>query len=236
MNKHYAFIQESIINLIRETVEITMPCCDSVEYYPLSEYIAQTLFLRMTGFNEQKIKCILWELATDDYDFRYKFLSTSYGECSSLSHKNNALKALYCDQMKLNSFNHLIIEVKDECKLLFEDSVFSIWWPRDYDSFQIVVDELTDKWIENSYKEDNRGVLFRKKSNFWKCYERVYNHRNRCAHNLLSYQDNLPTLSAMSSEEYEKYDNWFVRYYVLALIDAVFVEAYNIYINNRKVF
>lgn len=38
--------------------------------------------------------------------------------------------------------------------------------------------------------------------------EIVYKHRNRCAHNLKSYQDNLPTLSTIISDTY-KYENYF---------------------------
>jgi len=33
----------------------------------------------MTGFQEQKLKCIVWELATDDYEYRYHKLTDKLG-------------------------------------------------------------------------------------------------------------------------------------------------------------
>jgi uncharacterized membrane-anchored protein len=36
---------------------------------------------------EQKMKCIGWELATYDYEYRYKFTQKPLGECSSYDEK-----------------------------------------------------------------------------------------------------------------------------------------------------
>ena len=51
--------------------------------HPLYDYVLQTTFLKMTGSQEQKLKCIQWELATDDYEYRYDILSKSIGELSN---------------------------------------------------------------------------------------------------------------------------------------------------------
>jgi hypothetical protein len=49
----------------------------------------------MTGFQEQKMKCIMWELATNDYDYRYKrYTQTPLGECSSYKEKKDVYKDL----------------------------------------------------------------------------------------------------------------------------------------------
>lgn len=59
-------------------------------------------------------------------------------------------------------------------------------------------------------------------------YSLLYKHRNRCAHNTLSYQENLPTLKTLLQTNY-KDDNYFVRFTLLVLIDKIFIEMYKKY-------
>lgn len=59
-------------------------------------------------------------------------------------------------------------------------------------------------------------------------FDSMYRHRNRCAHNLLSYQDNLPSFNKINSENY-KYENWFIRFFVLCLLDEIFIHFYEKY-------
>ena len=56
----------------------------------------------------------------------------------------------------------------------------------------------------------------------------VYKHRNRCAHNLTSYQENLPTLTTIISDIY-KYENYFFRFSIIILIDEIFIRLFNKY-------
>ena len=60
-------------------------------------------------------------------------------------------------------------------------------------------------------------------------YDKVYRHRNRCAHNTLSYQENLPTLNKLMDNDYV-YENYFLRYAMLTLIDSVTVTLYKNYL------
>ena len=49
----------------------------------------------MTGAAEQKMKCILWQMATDDYQYRNRYLNyQGLGECSTYSSKNTVFKDL----------------------------------------------------------------------------------------------------------------------------------------------
>lgn len=48
---------------------------DNMESYPLCEYVMQSLFLKLTGAQEQKLKCICWDIATHNYEYRYDFLN-----------------------------------------------------------------------------------------------------------------------------------------------------------------
>ncbi len=59
-------------------------------------------------------------------------------------------------------------------------------------------------------------------------YSLLYNHRNRCAHNTLSYQENLPTLKTLFTINLRD-DNYFVRFGLLILIDYIFIELFRKY-------
>ncbi len=59
--------------------------------------------------------------------------------------------------------------------------------------------------------------------------DKVYRHRNRCAHNTLSYQENLPTLNKLMDNDYV-YENYFLRYAMLTLIDGITVTLYKNYL------
>ena len=60
-------------------------------------------------------------------------------------------------------------------------------------------------------------------------YALLYKHRNRCAHNTLSYQENLPTLKELFSKDYI-HENYPMRFSLLILIDKIFIELYGIYL------
>ena len=62
-----------------------------------------------------------------------------------------------------------------------------------------------------------------------KCkYENMFNQRNRLAHNTLSYQQNLPTLTKLVNETQES-RNYFIWFGLLTLIDNIFMELYRLY-------
>ncbi|TNE74930.1 hypothetical protein EP331_00480, partial [bacterium] len=54
-------------------------------------------------------------------------------------------------------------------------------------------------------------------------------HRNRVAHNTHSYQQNLPTLKTLVNENYI-YENYFLWFAILVLIDNIFIELYKKYL------
>ena len=60
---------------MRETVTACTGIGDGVETQSLCEYVLQTTFLKMTGASEQKLKCICWEIATYDYEYRHRYLT-----------------------------------------------------------------------------------------------------------------------------------------------------------------
>jgi hypothetical protein len=65
--------------------------------------------------------------------------------------------------------------------------------------------------------------------------EHLYKHRNRIAHNTLSYQHNLPTFNTLRQENYV-YDNYFTFFATLVLIDNIFTSSYKLYLAARESF
>lgn len=62
--------------------------------YWLYGLLYHVVFLGESITNEQKLKCICWEMATYDYGYRYQYLKKNYGECSAYSDKSSIYKDL----------------------------------------------------------------------------------------------------------------------------------------------
>lgn len=79
---HKKFILSPLSDILKNATSATFGLRNGIETYPTFDYILQSVFLKMTGAQEQKMKCICWELATYDYDYRYKrFTQKTLGEC-----------------------------------------------------------------------------------------------------------------------------------------------------------
>lgn len=90
---HRTFISTPLLDVMQDGIAASASIKIGAESYPLGEYFYQTLFLRMTGAQEQKMKCLCWEMATNDYTYRYDLLhNRNYGECSNYSDKNGVYK------------------------------------------------------------------------------------------------------------------------------------------------
>ena len=87
---HTVFIVSPLTEILADGVNACTPLPVGVENSALGEYFMQSLFLRMTGAQEQKMKCICWVMATNDYRYRYDLLNVKqYGECSEYKHKRD---------------------------------------------------------------------------------------------------------------------------------------------------
>ena len=96
MRKQTDFILSPITDILKDAVSASAGIGNGIETFPLCDYIMQSVFLKMTGFQEQKMKCICWEMATVDYDYRRALLANDdkLGECSSYEDKNKIYKRL----------------------------------------------------------------------------------------------------------------------------------------------
>jgi len=237
---HTDFIQTPIKEILIEGVNASRAIGNGIETQPLYTYIMPSLFLKMTGAQEQKLKCICWEIATHDYDYRRRLLGNEdkLGEYSNYDAKNKILTHLFkqikdyrgnLNNEKVNLINRVIEDIKD----IFKYSNFSSWLQKDFQNF--------DKGIKNKFSE--KQILAKdKKSGGVKLFESVlqkdyeeivYKERNRCAHNTTSYQRDVPDLDALASEEF-LWHNYFYRYAILVLIDEIFMLLYSKYIGLIK--
>ena len=188
----------------------------------------------MTGAQEQKLKCICWELATHDYEFRYKFVQGhkgfSFGEMSSKDDKERLYSHLRKAAHSDICCSQDIVEsvVKKVKELIQSSTTLAAWLQQDIDN------------CPSGYPFQNR-----QKNNGSKCEHGdsksliegciaddyptvIYLHRNRCAHNLMSYQNNLPGLETLKSEDYPR-NNYVYRFIILVIIDEIFIELYQEY-------
>ena len=92
---HTVFILTPLTEVLADGINACTPLPVGVENSAFGEYFMQSLFLRMTGAQEQKLKCICWVMATNDYKYRYDLLNVKqYGECSEYKHKKEIYKDL----------------------------------------------------------------------------------------------------------------------------------------------
>jgi hypothetical protein len=234
MGRHHDFILSPINNILKEVLSANSGIGLGIETYPLSEYIMQAVFLKMTGFQEQKMKCICWELATDDYEYRYnRYTLNPLGECSSYKEKNiiyadiiDLIKKYQLDFIPHEHFdkNRIQTEIIEDIRDMFTGSTLSSWSENSFYDF------LSDRNVIPTDQfmiiQGGKNILFQ--SILKERYELLYKHRNRCAHNTLSYQENLPTLSTIFEKNY-RYDNYYMRFSLLYLIDKIFIALYKEY-------
>lgn len=306
---HTDFILSPLLDVVNDGLNACEGVADGIESYPMKEYFFQSLFLKMTGAQEQKMKCICWELATNNYQYRYDYLnSKNYGECSKYKDKNDIFQDVislikemlpgfsyllmwedvpidaqtfankrseweakirnnYAKQAELiikkqeekgkslseevknrirqkfiemtlpeNDFLSHISTLRKEIHLssvlskyldILSNSKISTWAGIEYEEY---VSILHKKVVPRRICRD--GNLF--DSSLQELYNKVvYSHRNRCAHNTISYQQNLPSLDILNRPEFT-HNNYFLRFILLVIIDEVFMRAYKVYIRCLK--
>lgn len=227
--QHYKFITTPLSKILEDGVNASRGIGSGIETYPLCDYIMQSIFLKMTGAQEQKMKCICWEMATNDYDYRYDYLNKkSYGEHSDYKSKNNIYNDLIkqIPQFDINFISTDILAVKSTIVAVLGGTNLCATQQKSFLDFRSDSKVLKNTQIKQ--KQDKSYPLFQ--SELQKYYDEiVYKHRNRCAHNLTSYQQDLPTLSTLANPDFI-YHNYFFRFAILILIDEIFICLYKKYV------
>lgn len=251
MSKHKDFILTPITELINEVNSI-LRIDTGIEFYPLLDYIMQSLFLKMTGFQEQKLRCIYWELATNDYCYRYEefFTGKTKNNYSSYGNKNKLFKDLirHIEVNKINDDDRKRIfdGTKDFLESFFQTSILNKVMGKDYFSFLEIFTNFSFKCIgdiennevftncDNCANQNNCAnqkivPSIKNENNLTYLHEKLHRYRNRCAHNTTSYQQNLPSLDTLQHNDY-KYENYFIRFALLILIDEIMMLLYKKYL------
>lgn len=245
MLENKKFILSSLKDILQGAVNISLLNCKGIESFPLQEYILQSTFLKMTGYSEQKLKCICWDIASVDYDFRYKvYQHWAFGECSSADDKNSIFSLLvkkiqeydsdFKGEIVKNRINDLSIKDKSYnfVKQCIQNSALRFFMERDFYNFS--VDSKTFTKINTLYVSDTKILNndLNDKFSIAFLYDSLYKHRNRCAHNLTSYQQNLPKINYLLKKD-EK-ENYFYYFTVLIILDEVFKFLYQILLEKIK--
>ena len=235
---HSEFIETPLIEILKEGVQACTPLGVGIHTEPMKEYFLSSLFLRMTGAQEQKLKCICWELATHDYEFRYKYTSgdISFGEMSRKADKRLLYKKLRESIEKITGqkMKHSYLGMKsikglrDEVALVFEKHPIFVAWLKP--ALELVHNDdyfLPQSSNPNGNNYSDHTVLLG--GMLGEDYEKViYEHRNRCAHNLTSYQRCFHSFDRLKDKDYPR-QNYVYRFVILILIDEIFIELYKRY-------
>ena len=236
-NLHKDFILTPLNEVIKAAVSASAGVGNGIETFPLCDYIMQSLFIKMTGFQEQKLKCICWELATFDYEYRYK--TEPLKERSNYSDKQSIYKDLVAQIKKRSTkFNmpnginkaQILTKTTKTINLIFDNTNLSKWSQKSFNEYGVIWSEIKEKHFAN----DNANLFTagnEKEISLQKIYiDFLYRHRNRIAHNTQSYQQNLPTLKTLANPNF-RYENYFIWFSILILIDEIFIELYGKYLN-----
>lgn len=249
MSVHSAFIETPISSILKDACVGLRHLKHGAASLPLSEYILQSLFMKMTGFQEQKCKCIAWEIATVDYDYRYNAFKSGLGECSTLDDKCKIVKALReriptsKSSDNIVSGTNLLQTMQRDIDTFCKGCERLGWFDRDISIFKAVFSSGWEKALaihagkffdDIKFSASATNLIGLKSMAFKKLYEDVvYRHRNRCAHNTTSYQGSRSSFAVLSKTSYDL-ENYLVRFGILILIDDIMRELFGVWLSQVK--
>lgn len=249
-HSHIPFILKPATDIVKDAIWSLNATNGGIETYPLCGYLLHSLFLKLTGAQEQKLKCICWEIACRDYDYRYERLERNrYSECSDYRDKNLIFNDLLDEIKKYDEGfaiddvfkTTLLLEWRTTIQELFYNSLLSKSFKKQYDEFKTLITSIQKDWIMKDkqllVKKDNISEAERTSTCGLALYEifdkYVYRERNRCAHNTRSYQHNLPSLKGMMADDY-KLQNYFLFMSVILLLDKIYVKLFKTYLEKQN--
>lgn len=249
LNKYYShrqFIKKPLLVLLRTVVSSASSVGSGLEVSAINDYVIHSLFLQMTGAQEQKLKCVVWDLANRDLQYRYeRYNKWDLGECSAIKEKNSVYADIINHVLPLNPAYKIFADVAQKKQFLEHilkevDNVISTsnlvhTHHHQYVDFQNVWNALKGSNIDGggqliiTAKNNTQNDYLADNEQIFGIYRLLYLHRNRCAHNVMSYQDNLPPLWELRDSYLQKHYNIFLFIAVLVMIDEMIVKAYSEY-------
>ena len=253
MSKYSKFILTPITTILDEAISIVSAIEWNMKSFSLAEYVLHSLFLKMTGAQEQKFKCLIWEIGTENLEFRNKQIydkKWEYGECSKLDVKNQIITELYMC-VKDNQWNkeQNIITENDRAEIYnnAKQAVISLYEKAlKYSVFQKEYNDFINTWGNtlpiDTYllEEDFKLIPVKKKDNISKSksrdlvsfvdvYKNLYDYRNFCAHNFKIFQTNCYSFDKMRKKE-NITNNYFFYFALLIVIDSFVMFLYQHFI------
>lgn len=231
---HGSFIREPIRSILTDGINACRGIGEGIQTAALKDYFLSSIFLRMTGAQEQKLKCICWEIATHNYDFRYEYMKKSLGDSSDYEIKKRVFNYLK-DQLQEGSQVFTVTQDEKNCIIeetlylqeLFKKSDIVGWAEKDFDWYNRNIKECLDP--KQILVMGNKGELLLFESKLKEDFDLVVkNNRNSLAHNTTSYLRNLSKFELMATQDYDRC-NYFYRYSLLVLIDLIFIFLYEKY-------
>lgn len=259
MSSHSDFILTPTSNILDDVAIVTQSMNLGIDMYPLWDHIMQSLFMKMTGAQEQKMKCLCWEIATVDLKLRRDiYYPWGLNECSQLDDKKKILKHLISAISKLKKGFEIdralnATKILSDTKYLLKDFYSHLrnmgFGERAYNEYLEIFNSIDHDCLspllffqncENCRhkKDTNKPYTCSNKKNLVHMYKCLYEHRNRCAHNLTSYQQNRPSLDVLYNTDFV-YENYFIRFALLIIIDDIIISLYKIFqkeIEDLKLF
>lgn len=242
---HIPFILKPASDLVKEAMWSLNATGGGIETYPLCGYLLHSLFLKLTGAQEQKLKCICWEMACRDYEYRYeRFELNRYSECSSYKDKCMVYNDLLDEIRKQSDFeiddtfkDNTLADWRATTQQLFDNSLMVTCFKKQYIDYKTVISCVTRKWIMEGTQLLTKKDQLSAAEMVNTCgmglnelfVKYVYAERNRCAHNTRSYQHNLPSLKAMMADDY-KVQNYFLFMAIMLLLDTIYVKLFQVYL------
>lgn len=247
MSEHFDFILSEGHVLVEDAARALASVQTGMLNRFTCDYILQAAFLAMTGYLEQKMKCVCWEVASRDYEFRSRDfdndkLQSSYADKRDVL--NNLIRSVDRIGGKFVPNNigkgDILTRTVDSIKAFRRTSGILGWGTVQYEEAVKLFDKVSpgDLLVDDGKGDAKRydyfwgrgrmteGMLSANRVNLCYLYEEVvYRHRNRCAHNTLSYQINHPELGLLSREEFI-YHSYLIRFFILLIIDEIIRQVF----------
>lgn len=146
---------------------------------------------------------------------------------------------IFKDDTSKESFRDSILH---DMEKIFEKSNIALLYKKEYEDFKVTFSVISARNITPSEKllfkkgdKDNPVYGASTETELFAIYSLLYECRNRCAHNTLSYQLNLPNLNLLRDNKYQKYNNLFLFFAVLLMIDEIMIRLFDDYETSRQI-
>lgn len=259
-NNQIEFILAPLANIIEEAVAALKGVPNGMASFPVSEYFLQSLFLRLTGAQEQKCKCICWELATYDLEYRRRRFNSRemLGECSCGEEKRkvlldvrDAVVKIAGEEVAKGCFDKVRIK---QCAAavvnVFHRAIENMGWDeRGYVHYVSVFLKRDDNcfFVDSGkgrslfLKCDNCAAKGKKNIEEHCTFESlndIYDncvtmHRNRCAHNTASRLKYVSSLADLRKGRCLE-ENYFVRFHLVLMVDLLMTALFKEWLSRRE--